>query len=70
MVVIDQSKLHTLNPVGSFVWALCDGRSLAALVEAVQAEFEVAEDRARNDVSAFVEELHGLGALELQGADR
>ena len=41
------------------------GRSLSAIVQVIVDEFEVAPAVARSDVIAFIEELHGLGALSV-----
>lgn len=66
IVVIDNKQLHTLNEVGTRVWELCDGRSLDAIAEAMVGEFEVDKPTAVRDVQRFVDELHALGALELE----
>ncbi|MCZ7686131.1 MAG: PqqD family protein [Sandaracinaceae bacterium] len=67
VVVIDEQKLHTLNPVGTYVWDRADGRSIAAIVEDVVREFEVEPDRATADVMQFVEQLVRAGALDVVG---
>ena len=64
VITIDSNRLHVLNPVGSRVWELSDGRSLSELVDAVVAEFEVERPRAALDVRTFVRELLQMGALE------
>jgi hypothetical protein len=66
IVVIDQKQLHTLNEVGTRVWELCDGRNVDAIAEAMVGEFEVDKPTALRDVQRFVDELHALGALELE----
>lgn len=68
VIVIDQQKLHTLNEVGTRVWELADGRALSEIVDAVTAEFEVERAQALDDVRKFVEEMCGLGAIELRKA--
>jgi hypothetical protein len=65
VVLIEQRKLHRLNAVGTRVWELCDGRSIAAIIACIVAEFEVAPSVATRDVCRFIEELSGLGALDL-----
>ena len=65
VVLIEQRKLHRLNDVGTRVWELCDGRSLGAIVGTVVEEFEVEPAQAAREVQAFIEELLGLGALQL-----
>lgn len=63
LVVVDKRELHTLNPVGARVWALCDGRDVDAIVSQIAIEFEVAPERAQQDVEAFLRTLHDVGAL-------
>jgi hypothetical protein len=68
IVVIDHKQLHTLNEVGTRVWELCDGRSVAAIAQALQAEFAVDEATALRDVQQFVQQLQAIGALDLEAA--
>lgn len=70
IVLTEQRKLHRLNGVGTRVWELCDGRTLSAIVETIVTEFEVDPEVATRDVTAFVEELRGLGALLVTEAPR
>lgn len=65
VVVIDEQCLHTLNPVGTYVWNLADGRSIGSIVEEVVREFEVEREKATADVMQFVEQLVRLGALDI-----
>jgi hypothetical protein len=68
VVLIEQRSLHRLNDVGTRVWELCDGRSLGEIVGTIVEEFEVEPVQAASEVHAFVEELLGLGALQLPEA--
>jgi hypothetical protein len=69
IVVIDRKRLHTLNAVGTRVWELCDGgRSVAAIADAIAAEFEVERATALADVQRFVAELQALGAIDVEAA--
>lgn len=65
VITIDQSELHVLNPVGTRVWELSDGRKLSQVVDCIVEEFEVGRPRALSDVVAFARELLALGALEV-----
>jgi len=67
VIVIDTQKLHVLNPVGSRVWELADGRSVKDIVDVITREFAVDRARALSDVGSFVEELRALGALDVEG---
>ncbi len=69
VVVIDEQRLHTLNPVGTYVWDRADGRSIAAIVDELVREFEVDIDRATSDVLQFVEQLVRAGAIDIVGAE-
>jgi len=71
VIVIDEQKLHTLNEVGTFVWSAAgtDGCPIESIVDRLVEEFDVDRERATEDVLGFVEQLVGLGALEM-GAGR
>lgn len=66
IVVIDTRALHTLNEVGTMVWASLDreqSRSVEDLVDEVVSTFEVDRERAAEDVLGFIDEMITLGAL-------
>ena len=71
LVVPSSPSVQTLNPVGTAVWALSDGRSVAAIVDAIVNEFEVERTQAALDVERFVRELEGKQMLivETRGAE-
>ena len=59
-----QGKVRVLNAVGAAIWEAVDGRrDIAALAQAVVAEYDVPLARAEADVSAFCEDLAGRGVL-------
>ena len=60
--------VHTLNPVGTFVWELADGRPVATIVDAVVNEFTVTRTQALADVELFVADLRKKNLLILSGA--
>jgi hypothetical protein len=61
------SFFYNLNPVGTFIWARCDGRhSLAEIAKAVMAEFQVDLEIAARDCREFVDELAEQGLLILR----
>ncbi|MGD8863260.1 MAG: PqqD family protein [Myxococcales bacterium] len=68
VVVLDDKRLHTLNPVGTRVWELCEGRSVGEVARVLCEEFEVDEATALRDVQTFVAELRELGALQIEEA--
>ena len=65
---LDTKAFRGLNPVGSRVWELIDGRrSVDEIVEAIAREFDVAPERAAEDVRAFVRALLDRGLVTGEG---
>ena len=59
------SQIHSLNPVGTFIFDLLDGRTtIADVVSRVVAEFEVDMIRAEADVLAFLLLLEQRGMVQ------
>ncbi len=57
-------ELHTLDETGTFVWKAIDGKkSLSRIVDLICAEYEVAHDRAKDDLFVLVEALRGKGII-------
>ena len=51
-------RVFALDGVGQFIWEKIDGaRSIGALCDAVEREFEVGSEEAKRDCLAFVSEL-------------
>jgi hypothetical protein len=63
LVAPSSPTVQTLNPVGTLVWTLADGRTVPEIVDAVMNDFEVERARASLDVERFVHELEGKGLL-------
>jgi hypothetical protein len=62
---LEGRKVMGLNPVGSFVWGLLDGRRTEAeIAAAVAARFDIATERALADVSAFLSSLVARGLID------
>ena len=65
---METKVLRGLNPVGSRVWELIDGRRSAEEIAGLIAkEFDVTPEDAARDVRGFVEELLGRGLVTLVG---
>ena len=65
---LDTKAFRGLNPVGSRVWELIDGRrSVDEIVEVVVREFDVTHEQAARDVQAFVRELLDKGLVTSAG---
>ena len=61
---LDTKVLRGLNPVGSRVWELIDGRrSVDEIVGAIVKEFDVEPGQAAEDVGRFVQELLDKGLV-------
>lgn len=66
----DLDAIFNLNAVGAFIWERLDGRTTgAAIVSALVEEFDVVEERAREDYLAFVAQLEGLRAVDLAASE-
>ena len=62
--VADLDSIYTLNETGTFVWDLLDGhRTVAQLIDAVVAEFEVPREVAAADVARLIVSLRDEGLL-------
>lgn len=64
VLALDSKVLRGLNPVGSRVWELIDGRrSIEEIVIQLAEEFDVDLTRARDEVDAFVRDLLSKGLV-------
>lgn len=62
--VADVHHVFATNAVGAHVWKAIDGtKSRAALVASVCAAFDVGEERAFSEVSAFLDDLRSAGLV-------
>lgn len=58
------SMLHTLNPVGSRILELSNGKnSVDSIIDAIVIEYDVGRATAEADVHAYVKELLAKGIL-------
>ncbi|MCC6809647.1 MAG: PqqD family protein [Deltaproteobacteria bacterium] len=64
IITAEDSKIHSLNAVGTWVFDRCDGKtSLAAIVDSVVEEFSVERETAANDVEKFIHSLETRGMI-------
>ncbi len=65
MVVLSgRSEVNVLNPVGIKIFSLLDGKhSNDDIVREVVADFDVAEEQARNELVTFLDDLAADGML-------
>ncbi len=52
-----ENKMITLNPTGSAVWRLSDGRTMAELTRIIADEFDVSLETAQSDVRTFIRQM-------------
>jgi hypothetical protein len=56
-----------LDPVGARIWQLvAEGQSLDSVITTVMSEFDVTEERLRQDVNALMDELASRGLVEIR----
>jgi len=66
LVSPDEAMVRVLNPVGSRIWALVDGRRTAAdLLAILSAEYQVAPAQLETDLTAFCDDLASRGVLRI-----
>lgn len=64
MVLADSGEVLVLNPVGTRILELIDGKhSIAEIAGTIESEYEVAAETARRDLEAFLQTLREAGAL-------
>lgn len=62
---VDFSGMLNLNESGAMLWeVLTRGASLETLVQALTDEYEVSQERARQDVEKFLQKLDQAGCLD------
>ena len=62
--VYDSNGLFMLNELGAFIWDLLpNANSEADICSAVLAQYEVSEETAREDVSAFLAKLRDMDII-------
>jgi hypothetical protein len=55
---VDTGSYFSLNDVGGRVWALCDGRTVAEIVDVICSEFDAPVETIRADVLELLGALH------------
>lgn len=60
------SKIHSLNETGTRIWELlADKPTVGEIISQIHREFKVDEEQAKEDVTAFLEELAEKGMIKL-----
>jgi len=56
--IADMDSVFTLNDTGTFFWNLIDGKkTIAEIIQAVVAEYDIDENTVQKDLFGFVEEM-------------
>lgn len=56
--IADMDSVFTLNDTGTFFWNLIDGKkTMAEIIQAVVAEYDIDEKTVQKDLFGFVEEM-------------
>lgn len=67
IVLLDEQQTLVLNDVGSRIWEIMDGeKDLDELTRIITSEFDVAYTDALQDITNFIEELEGKGAVAVK----
>lgn len=71
LLAIEAGKVLRLNPTGLLVLErLQNGATEGEIVDAMTAQFQIAREIARSDVTEFLQQLHSLGLVEKAISDR
>src|SRR6266498_1974290 len=64
MVLADSGEVLVLNPIGTRILELIDGkRSVAEIAGVIESEYTVSAEEARRDLETFLQTLQEAGAL-------
>ena len=64
VVTGETAQLRTLSEVGSFAFERFDGQAtLKSIAQVISDEFDVTEETASTDLTAFAEDLHRRGLI-------
>ncbi len=67
IVLADSATVTVLNEVGTRVWELIDGtRSVSAIAQAIESEYEISLDQATRDVQELIQQLIDAQALVMK----
>jgi hypothetical protein len=65
MMSIENGEYYGIGGVGTRIWELLDQpTTIQQLVETIKSEFDIEEDRCRDDVLSFSEKLFELGLIK------
>jgi hypothetical protein len=65
---LDSSYYYSLDPIGSEIWAMCDGtHSVQSMLDQVCTEYDVDWDQARRDVLELIDDLQREELITIDG---
>lgn len=65
LLIPEEATLHSLTGCGNRVWELMeDETSVADIVDQICAEYEVEPQRARDEITEFIQQLIGMKLVE------
>jgi hypothetical protein len=65
----DLASIYSFNEIGSLLWRLLEiPRNLSELLAAVEREYDVDSETARQDVERFLGDVHSAGLVEVRPA--
>lgn len=65
----DLASIYSFNQTGSLIWQLLETpKGLADLIAALEQEYDVAPDQARQDVTQFLQDTLAVGLVEVSAA--
>jgi hypothetical protein len=67
LILLDPAsgEMFSLNGTGRSVWRALDGRTVAGVVSAIESAYDVAPERAGEDVRALLAQLLEAGLVEV-----
>src|SRR5271168_4487612 len=61
----DLASIYSFNGTGTLIWRLLDApATLTDLIDAVEGEYDVAHESARQDVRKFLDDMFSVGLVE------
>ncbi len=69
IVLADSGQVTVLNELGTFIWQRCDGaHPIGQILQDIIAGYEVDSSSAERDLTQFLEQMVGIGAIQIQEA--
>lgn len=67
IILLDKQETVVLNEAGGRIWEIIDGqKNIDELAQAITTEFDVAYEKAVEDVAGFLEDMAQRGAITIK----